>query len=87
MNGRCPRHSAMHEATRRPSPSVRGYDKTYQRDRAALLAERPLCELQLPGCTVWATTADHPVALAAGGSFRQALVPACAHCNSTKGAR
>lgn len=84
---RCPRHAAMHEAGRRPSPSVRGYDEQYKRERAELLDERPLCELRLPGCTGVATTADHPVALAAGGDRRQALVPACASCNSRKGAR
>lgn len=52
-----------------------------------MLKERPFCELQLPGCTVWATEADHPVALIMGGDKRQVLVPSCKHCNSSKGAR
>lgn len=84
---RCPKHEAMYQKRRRPPASQRGYDRQYQKDRATLLESSPVCELRLPGCTHWATTADHPTPLAAGGSPRQQLVPACSHCNSSKGAR
>jgi len=77
---RCPKHAAW----AKPSPSVRGYDKQYRREREELLAGAPLCQLRLPGCTIYADTADHVTPLAAGGSRRGPLQPACKHCNSKK---
>ena len=59
----------------------RKYDGGYRKQRAELLAERPLCEIRYPGiCTVWATQADH-----IGGS--SALRPACRPCNLEDGRR
>lgn len=88
---RCPEHEAINEAVRRPSPSKRGYDREYQRDRAEVLKPDdrglpPACELRLPGCTYWADTADHVDPVSLGGA-RGPLVPACKHCNSTRGNR
>lgn len=57
------------------------YDATYRRARNELLEQQPLCALRLPGCTAWATTADH-----VDGRSSDRLRPSCAHCNSVDGA-
>lgn len=84
---RCDKHRAMHEANR-GSPTKRGFDSQYKRDREALGLEtgRVRCELRLPGCTFWADTADHVTPRSRGG-VRSPLRPACGHCNSSRGAR
>lgn len=92
---RCDEHEANFQATRRPSPTDRGYDKTYREDRAELLkpdaqGRRRVCSLKLPGCTYWADTADHVLPVDSGRNkmaFRGPLRPACAHCNSSRGKR
>lgn len=95
LGSRCVRHQAMYEATRRPSPSRRGYDKPYKARREQTLAPdelgRPrVCSLRLPGCTYWADTADHVIPVDSGRSEagkRGPLRPACKSCNSARGKR
>lgn len=84
----------MHAAGR-PSPSRRGYDRQYRRDREVTLAPdargRPrVCSLRLEGCTYWADTADHVIPVDGGRSEagkRGPLRPACKSCNSKRGKR
>lgn len=56
------------------------------RDR--VVREEPTCQLRLPGCTTWSTTADHIVPYAIRPDLamvRTNLQGACTHCNSSKG--
>jgi hypothetical protein len=82
-------------AAARPTPKEKGYDKEYLAERARILApdprtgEPPRCELRLPGCTIWATTADHVFERVDGERLPdrlggRLLRPACAHCNSAR---
>lgn len=87
---RCARHAKMYQESRRAPASVR-YGPGYRARRAEVL--RPdadgspkLCELRLPGCTGVATTADHVTPVSLGGRD-SVLVPACSHCNSSRGNR
>jgi 5-methylcytosine-specific restriction endonuclease McrA len=66
-----------------------GYGAQHQRERrAALERDGWACTLRLPGCTGYATTADHVVERAAGGpDHRDNLRAACVHCNAVRGAR
>jgi len=64
----------------------RPYDAAYRKERAELLADRPVC--------VWcraavATEADHVPALAAfpPGEWRGQLVPSCGPCNWSRGGK
>lgn len=70
------------------APDAHGnpYDAAYQRERAALLADHPLCHW---GCGRPATTADHdpPLATMPPGRWRGRLVPSCAPCNYGRGNR
>lgn len=94
---RCERHQAMHEATRRPSSSARGYDRGYQAEREEALAPDPAtgepqrCQLRLSVCTVWATTLHHTVPVDSGRNVEAARrgrkIPACKPCNSALGKR
>jgi 5-methylcytosine-specific restriction endonuclease McrA len=46
------------------------------------------CQIRAPGCTNLATTVDHVVPLAQGGTHApQNLRAACLHCNSAGGGR
>jgi len=69
---------------RRGTPAQRGYNAEYQRNRKAVLAASDgMCAW---GCGRAATTVDHVVPLARGGSNDlDNLVPACATCNSSRG--
>ncbi|MFD6469381.1 HNH endonuclease [Streptomyces goshikiensis] len=69
----------------RPSAWARGYDSSYAKGRAAILADRPLCSL----CNARpATTADHVIPLSRGGTNDISnLRPACAPCNFSRGNR
>ena len=92
ITGRCPHCQADYRRRRqhqrdqqRGSPTRRGYGPLYQTNRKRILKGQPHCAWQLPGCTGRATTADHVVTLAAGGtSDLDNLVPACKHCNSAR---
>lgn len=87
---RCPEHALAYQRARdarRGTPKQRGYDKHYFRVRKAMLAASPgaLC--------AWchrrpATTVDHVVPLAHGGtSDPDNLILACSECNSSRGSR
>ncbi|WP_408056991.1 HNH endonuclease [Streptomyces changanensis] len=69
----------------RPSAWARGYDSSYIKARAAILAAQPLCAL----CNSRpATTADHIVPLSRGGTNDiENLRPACGPCNFSRGNR
>lgn len=60
----------------------RAYDADYKRLRKLILANNPQCAY----CGSPATTADHVIAVANGGtSTLDNLVPACKPCNESRG--
>jgi hypothetical protein len=80
-----PRGVALEGMGQDDSPR-RPYDAAYRKERAELLADRPVC--------VWcraavATEADHVPALAAfpPGEWRGQLVPSCGPCNWSRGGK
>lgn len=84
---RCPAHTKLKQAIRdaeRGSPAERGYNAEYRANRQKVLAASLMCYW----CGAVATTADHVVALANGGSNDlHNLVSSCAPCNSSRGGR
>lgn len=77
MNSRCTTC-----ATRRHDPYR---DPAYRRNRLAVLAGSPRCALRLVCDGARATTVDHVISLARGGSSAITnLQPACVACNSSK---
>ena len=68
---------------RAPSPStIAARDPEYRRNRLIVLAGNPNCHW---GCGRRATSADHLVAVANGGSNALSnLVPACEPCNKSR---
>ena len=79
---RCPEHR-QGNWDRRSSRALDYSDPTYIRNRAQLLASKPMC--------VWckvrpATTADHLVGAPDGSHELSNLVPACERCNRLRGA-
>lgn len=81
----CPDCEPRGRATR--SPSTRGQDAEYRRNRAALLADSPVCVLRIHCDGAPATTADHIVPVAGGGTNALTnLRPACLSCNTARGA-
>jgi 5-methylcytosine-specific restriction protein A len=80
---RCPEHRRGNWGRRNPSSATYN-DPLYIRNRAQILKGNPTC--------VWcgrlpATTADHVLAVAQGGSNDlENLVPACEPCNRLRGA-
>jgi 5-methylcytosine-specific restriction endonuclease McrA len=67
---------------------VRHSDRSYRRQRRGVLeAAGWRCQIRGPRCTGRATTVDHVVALAEGGTHeRWNLRAACRACNSAGGA-
>lgn len=60
--------------------------RTRAKLRAAVLARDGYrCQLQRPGCTTVATTADHIAPRAVAGDGLDNLRAACGHCNFTRG--
>ena len=60
-------HKELHDQ-QRGSASSRGYDRTWQKLRAMILAESPLCvECLKEGRTTPAVEVDHKIPLAEGG--------------------
>jgi 5-methylcytosine-specific restriction endonuclease McrA len=79
----CERHGRHTRWTHRASPPLNYTDPIYLRNRAQILAPKPMCHW----CTVRkATTADHLVGAPQGTHNRSNLVPACADCNRLRGA-
>jgi 5-methylcytosine-specific restriction protein A len=76
-------------STHRNSPSVRGYDKRWQRIRAAYLARHPLCvACRADGRVTEATEVDHIMPLAMGGTHSESNLQAlCKSCHSRKTAK
>ena len=64
--------------------------RAYKRNRITVIAAAGgRCQVNLPGCTHHATTADHITAVAMGGGNDLANLRAasCRACNSSLGAR
>lgn len=80
--GHCPNCTAHNEKARRAARGNR-YGHHYRVARAKLLANNPPCHW----CGAPATTADHLTPASQGGEVDGNLVPACAHCNYSRGAR
>lgn len=77
-SSRCAAHT-MPVLYNRPSPSTRGYDRTWQAIRSKFLRNNPICE----SCGSVATEAHHTVALASGGTHDTGnLVALCKRCHS-----
>ncbi len=71
----------------RPSATQRGYDRTWQRLAALVLAEEPLCRrCHEAGRTQAAELVDHIVPLNEGGARldRSNLQPLCRTCHAVK---
>lgn len=76
---RCLKHEARGRESR--SPTTRAQDAEYARNRKVVLAGDPPCHW----CGAPATTADHLLAVARGGTNALAnLAPACSSCNSSR---
>lgn len=88
---RCPAHPAptARERKQQGLTGARGSTRQWRKLRAQVLErDRYLCQLQLPGCTTTATTADHKTPKSQGGrDTLDNLQAACAHCNGKKGSR
>lgn len=74
---RCPEHKAQ---------ALDPYhDRAYRRNRQAILAGGPACALRILCDGARATTVDHVIAIARGGTNAITnLQPACGPCNSAK---
>nr|WP_255511149.1 HNH endonuclease signature motif containing protein [Micromonospora sp. WP24] len=80
---RCDKHRPRRVHTL--SSAQRGYNQEYQRNRALVLADGPVCSLCRRRT---ATTADHILPLSRGGTNDLAnLRPACGPCNYGRGNR
>lgn len=76
---RCDTHEPRGRASR--SPTTRAQDAEYARNRKIVLTGNPPCIY----CGNPATTADHAIPVALGGSNHLSnLEPACDPCNSSK---
>lgn len=85
----CEEHGKQHSrqlSRQRPSPSKRGYGRAWQKTRALVLAEEPLCkECERAGVVRLATEVDHIIPLRRGGTHDRAnLQPMCAACHKRK---
>lgn len=80
----CPAHKPADAP--RPAPSLRGYDKRWQKIRRAYLARFPLCvQCEREGRVTAATEVDHIRPLALGGTNdTHNLQPLCKSCHSKK---
>lgn len=56
--GACPQHAKLQDR-RRGKTAERGYDAAHRRLREAVLAEFPVCQVQLVCCGAMATDLDH----------------------------
>jgi 5-methylcytosine-specific restriction endonuclease McrA len=82
---RCPEHEPGRDERGPTTRAQRDGTGDYERNRAIVLAGAPRCSY---GCGQPATTVDHVVSVARGGTNALSnLVPCCGPCNSRKGAR
>lgn len=65
------------------------YGWAHQQLRRRVLARRPICEINGPGCTRIATHLDHIIPVSKGGAWHDPdnVRPACATCNLRRGNR
>jgi 5-methylcytosine-specific restriction endonuclease McrA len=84
---RCRDCAPRHEAKR--GSTVERFGSGWARISALVLKRDGYeCQLGLPGCTGRATTADHVIPRAQGGTATlDNLQASCRHCNSVKGTR
>jgi 5-methylcytosine-specific restriction enzyme A len=82
----CTREHQRRRDARRGTPTQRGYGPEYQANRRRVLADGPHpCAWR---CGRVATTVDHVIALANGGTnLIENLIPCCAPCNASRGSR
>lgn len=81
---RCPAHARRPWAHRVASRRARGYGREWERRRALVLEEGPWCA----GCGAPATTVDHVIPKAEGGTdARSNLRALCAACQQRKAGR
>lgn len=91
-HGCCDAHRGMLKDDRRPSHSLRGYDRTWYRLRAAKLSREPLCEAaeickDHPIIRRVATQVDHVIPIRLRPDLRLVwsnLQSLCASCHSAK---
>jgi 5-methylcytosine-specific restriction enzyme A len=81
-DGYCPQH----KPPARPGRTMpRDWKQTRQR---IIQRDNAICQLQLPGCTTTATSADHITPISRGGTEDDTNLTACCwHCNQKKGNR
>jgi hypothetical protein len=77
-----PKKKPRKRQDKRPSAHKRGYDRRWQKCRAAVLAEEPICQLQLEGCTGWSSHVHHKDRDVRNLS-RANLCGVCPHCHMT----
>jgi 5-methylcytosine-specific restriction protein A len=77
----CSTHAPQKENT-----TARGYGAGWQRlSRRVIERDGGVCQIRGPRCTWWATTTDHVIAKANGGTDDPTnLQAACRPCNSGK---
>jgi 5-methylcytosine-specific restriction protein A len=86
-NGYCREHQKAAwraDTAKRGSARQRGYTRSYEKVRQAVLARQPLCVIcELEGRVSVATLTHHIIPLAEGGSNRaDNLLPLCEYCHS-----
>lgn len=83
----CPTHPPADR--RSPSSHITGTHRWRILKNKILSRDGHLCRLQLPCCTVVATTVDHRIPVAQGGApyDHDNLQAACKACNDRKGGR
>jgi len=82
----CPTHEPRGRINR--SPTTQAQDTEYRRNRATVLAGNPACAIRTHCDGAPATTIDHIVPVARGGSNALSNTQAaCVSCNAAKGAR
>jgi 5-methylcytosine-specific restriction protein A len=87
--GRCEQHTLPRAPDTRPARQARGYTRTWEKLRAIVLQEEPLCQIcKAQGITEVATEVDHIVPLSKGGTNeRSNLQSLSKSCHSKKTAR
>lgn len=83
----CATQHGLGQGGERLMPTDPRGSRAWRKLRAQVIAEEPLCWLQLPGCTRLSTTADHILTFKERPDLamvRANLRGACAHCNYSR---